>query len=58
LVDWHIQFVAMGALRSGQPPGNLGGHHVEAADEHMSQLLQHARIGFCMYHFMRATEQS
>lgn len=23
------------------PPKSLGGHHVEAADEHMSQLLQH-----------------
>lgn len=58
LVDRHIQFVAVGALRSGQPPKNLGGHHVEAADEHMSQLLQNARIGFCMHHLVCATMQS
>jgi hypothetical protein len=36
----------MGALRSGQPSKFLGGHHVEAADEQMSQLLQLPELDF------------
>lgn len=42
----------MGALRSGHP-----GHHAEAADEAMTQLVQHALIGFRMYDFLCAAVQ-